>query len=497
MLVIVHIDAVSVQLVDELAAAGRMPVLSDLRRRGQWHQLDSPAAHFPASSYFSLLSGHEPGEHGLYFSFQWSPKEQRLRYRLDFGSPTTVWERLTEAGRRSLVLDPYEMGPPQRLDGLALSGWQYRNILSLERWAMPSGWERPYERRLGRGSHTQEVFGRRGPRALATWRRVMLDACPRMASLATEVLRSERFDLVYLSLLGPHQAGHIFWDASELEVDESRQAELQGTLAEIYEEADRSLGRVLDVLPEGTDVIVVSPLGMGPNTSLVDLAGSMLERVLAGGEADDKRQESGQRIWRVRAAVPMPVRAGAARAMGGRLAREVTSRLSTSGVDWSSTRAFLLPSDENGQIRLNVRGRERDGIVEPAEADELLDEIADGLLSFRHDDGAPVAASVDRTEGLYPGSRAHLLPDLVIRWSPKLQSHVRSVRSDRHGELARQPRSGTGRNGAHTADAWALVVPGDSQARTPGRPARVTDIAATILAAQGIEPGTGSEPLLG
>jgi predicted AlkP superfamily phosphohydrolase/phosphomutase len=183
--------------------------------------------------------------------------------------------------------------------------------------------------------------------------------------------------------------------------------------------------------------------------------------------------------------------------MGGGLAREVTARLSTSGVDWSATRAFLLPSDENGQIRLNLRGREREGIVDPAQADEVLTEIADGVLSFRHVDGSPVAASVDRADGFYSGSRAGLLPDLVIRWPAKLQSGVRSVHSDRYGDLVRDPRSGTGRNGAHTPDAWALVVPGRSRARSPGRPGRVTDVAATILATQGIEPEAGAEPLLG
>jgi predicted AlkP superfamily phosphohydrolase/phosphomutase len=491
----VHIDALSLTLVAELSAAGRMPVFSDLRRRGTWHSLDTPALHFPASSYFSLLSGYEPGDHGLYFSFQWSPQEQRLRYRLDFGTPTTVWERLADAGRRSLVLDPYELGPPTRIEGLALSGWQYRNILSLERWSVPAGWERPYDRRHARGPFMQEVFGRRGPRALETWRRVMLGASPRMADLAVDVLGREQFDVVYLSLLGPHQAGHLFWNVAELDVDERSRSQLEGALAEIYEGADHALGRIVDALPDGADVIVVSPLGMGPNTSLIDLTGPMLERVLAGEQAETK--ESGDRIWRLRGAVPMPVRATVARALGGHLAREVTARLSTSGVDWPSTRAFLLPSDENGQIRLNLRGREREGIVDPAEADEVLTEIAEGVLSFRHADGTPVAQAVDRSAGLYPGRRSELLPDLVVRWSQTPQSQVRSVHSDRYGEVVRRPGSGTGRNGAHTAEAFALVVPGSSRLRTPHRRVRVSDVAATILASHGLDPEPASEPLLG
>ena len=211
MLAVVHIDAMSVELMDALIADGRMPVMEDLRRRGSWHRLESSARHFPASTYFALHSGLEAGDHGLYYSLQWSPKEQRLRYRLDFGSPITVWERLSEAGRRILVVDPYELGPLSRVNGLALSGWQYRNILSLEKWSRPDGWPRPYEDRLGGTMYLQEVFGDRSARALRSARQKLLRCSRRVADLTTDVLRSERFDVAYVSLLAPHQAGHLFW----------------------------------------------------------------------------------------------------------------------------------------------------------------------------------------------------------------------------------------------------------------------------------------------
>ena len=53
-------------------------------------------------------------------------------------------------------------------------------------------------------------------------------------------------------------------------------------------------------------------------------------------------------------------------------------RLETPARDWSQVRAFALPSDTTGYVRLNLRGRERDGIVSPAAAEALRDEIAQG-----------------------------------------------------------------------------------------------------------------------
>ena len=243
----------------------------------------------------------------------------------------------------------------------------------------------------------------------------MLAAPSRVAGLTTELLQREGFDFVCASFLSIHQAGHVFWDVSQLDVDERERARFDGTLPLIYEETDRAIGRILDALPGDADVIVVSPVGMGPNTSRIDFLGDMLERVLdplrkQGGDAG---AEAGGRIWRLRATVPTGVRAAVARGLGPRMARELTARLSTSGIDWSDTRAFLLPSDENGLIRLNIAGRERGGVVDPSEADSLMDQIADGLATFRDVDGGPSIEAIDRGGVAFPGGRAQLLPDLV------------------------------------------------------------------------------------
>jgi predicted AlkP superfamily phosphohydrolase/phosphomutase len=400
-----------------------------------------------------------------------------------------VWEQLAAAGRKTLLIDPYELGPPALLEGRALSGWQYENILSLERWAVPDDWHRPYERRLGRAPFMQEVFGKRSARSLLSMRDTLLAAPGRVADLTLEVLREDEFDFVCVSFLSIHQAGHVFWDVSHLDVDDGQRTELEGALPRIYEETDRAIGRVVGALPEDANLMVVSPLGMGPNTSRIDLLGEMLERVLRprADEGDDAGREAGNRIWRLRAAVPTAVRSAIARGLGARLARELTARLSTSGIDWSDTRAFLLPSDENGQIRLNLRGRERDGIVDPSEADSLMEEIAEGLTTFYDFDGGPTIKAVDRPRDLFPGRRADLLPDLVVRWSDKLATGVEGVRSERYGEVLRRTSGGTGRNGAHTAEAFALVVPSSLRARTPQRSPRVTDVAATVRAVFGVD----------
>ena len=258
--------------------------------------------------------------------------------------------------------------------------------------------------------------------------------------------------------------------------------------------ADEALGRIVEALPEGADVVVCSPIGMGPNTSCPDLLPDLMTAVLG----DRNRDGGGSRsLWRLRAAVPTGARAAVAAALPGRVALRLTARLELRGTDWSRTRAFALPSDHHGLIRLNLRGRERYGVVDPGDADALCDEIAAGLMTFRDPDGSASIAAVERTADVVaPGRRSEQLPDLLVRWSDRPAVGLDRLVSPRFGAVVRQG-AGSGRSGNHTDDAWALLVPGSARFREPSRSARVTDLAATAATLLGADAsGLPGEPLL-
>ena len=82
------------------------------------------------------------------------------------------------------------------------------------------------------------------------------------------------------------------------------------------------------------------------------------------------------------------------------------------GVDWGRTRAYAVGL---GGIYLNLKGREKRGIVEPADADALCAEIREGLLALRDDDGSRVVREVYLGKDLYRGpTAARFAPDLVV-----------------------------------------------------------------------------------
>jgi predicted AlkP superfamily phosphohydrolase/phosphomutase len=472
MLALLQLDATSVPLLEELLAAGRLPALARLRARGTWTALGRSTPLFAeAGGFVTTYSGVEIEEHGIYAAFQWSAGEQRLRFFDEFPPPLAAWERLSRAGGRSLVIDQYESWIPRETAGLhMLNGLQFRHKLTSP-FSAPRG--------ADRGPSIEFPYGRPSARTLDRLARTFREAGDRLADATLTALRQERFDLVWLTFAGPHQAGHFLGEADRARLDD------------VYVSTDRALGRVVDALPDGTDVIVFSPLGMTANRSRTDLLPGMLTRILAGGEHQDG---AGSLIWQLRRMAPAELRAALARPLPGPVVRGLTERLFLRGVDWSRTRAFALPGDCNGFIRLNLRGRERDGIVDPADAAALMDEIADGLATFLEPDGSPTVGTVHRIAR--DGSRAEQLPDLVVEWSDRPSLGATRVTSGRFGTVERRGQ-GSARPGNHVPDAWALLVPGAARVRETSRPPQITDLAATTCAVLGADTaGLAGESLL-
>jgi predicted AlkP superfamily phosphohydrolase/phosphomutase len=154
-----------------------------------------------------------------------------------------------------------------------------------------------------------------------------------------------------------------------------------------------------------------------------------------------------------------------------------------SGVDWSSTRAYGLGINS---LYLNLRGRERYGIINPGqEQEELINELIFRLQNIKDFDGRPVVRTVHRTDYAYTGNEKAFAPDLIIgyyrpyraSWSTCLGGMAEDVFSDNNSKWSAD----------HCAD--VLEVPGVLFSNRPvrlGMPA-LTDLAPTLLTSFGVE----------
>jgi predicted AlkP superfamily phosphohydrolase/phosphomutase len=151
-------------------------------------------------------------------------------------------------------------------------------------------------------------------------------------------------------------------------------------------------------------------------------------------------------------------------------------------VDWSQTFAYGLGI--NG-LYLNLKGRERDGIVEPGEEQEaMLKELATKLEAVTDDNGQRVIRNVYRADKIYSGSATALAPDLIVGYCRGYRASWDTCLGDLSEEILSPNKLAWSAD--HCAD--ALEVPGVLFSNRPLRDKkpRLVDIAPSILAEFGL-----------
>ncbi|UCE86662.1 MAG: alkaline phosphatase family protein, partial [Deltaproteobacteria bacterium] len=203
---------------------------------------------------------------------------------------------------------------------------------------------------------------------------------------------------------------------------------VDGRVAKLLEQLDEILGSLVDAVGPHTDVLLLSDHGFRRYQHVFNLDSWLLEESLA-------------------ALVPEPAsrppRAATTLAEG--VPRDHERRIAE--FDMTRTRAFPVASEGNfGGVRLNLAGREPAGIVAPADAERVLDEIRARLEAIRTPQGEPLVRRVQRAAELYPGPHSELLPDLLFELHPaynvltitrgEVFLDVESVNHERTGILA-------------------------------------------------------------
>ena len=491
--VLLGLDAAELTLIERLIASGSLPNLARLFAAGRSGVIRGEAERFAGGVWPTFYTGQPVSSHGVYHNKLW--RQERMRCEIaaaDWCAEPPFWERLRGQGRRVAVVDvPMTVARPGPLDGVNLAGWGTHDVITRGSW--PEKLWHEIETALGPSAMPPEQFGEQTPATLARLARELRAATSQMAEIGARLYRREPWDLFLMVFGGTHRGGHYLWDLSQIDargVSAGRRQALQEALAQVYRVADAGVGRILELLPPGTRLLVFALHGMGPTTAWADRCGEILKRILAGSSGAGELHRG--LVYSVKQAIPWRL----ARAVTARIPPELQARLvplwSAGMYDWRTTRAFPLPMDHAGYVRVNLQGREPRGIVTHEEYDALCHEIAQGFLGFRDAvSGRPIVRQVHRLDDLAPadGPARHRLPDLVVEWSDVAPGAAPVIRSERLGELRwSSPRLPSGRAGNHRPDGWFVATgPGISAGRAAAA-YPIVDLVPTIYRWLGLEP---------
>jgi len=481
-------DAADWRLVQALAGAGELPTLASLLRDGVHGALRSVAETYAGGVWPTFYTGKGPEWHGIYHNKLW----RQERMRCETVNPAWLperpfWERWARgSGARVCAIDvPMTLGQPAEIDGIQIAGWATHDLVS--RGTAPPGVWRDLRRRFGRPIMEPEHFGPQTPDSLRRLRRNLVSGTRQQGALCADLLARERWDL-FLAVFGaPHRAGHYLFDLSQLSeqnaasLDRESRLELAGGLVGVYRACDEALARILDAAPAGARVLVFAVHGMQKNRGWSDLCPALVDRMQRGGASDAPKHGL---LYRLKTALPPRLAEDAVSLLPLSVRQRLVSVWSAKMFDWSRTEYFPLPMDQAGYLRVNLRGREAEGIVDPGAAyDALCDRLTEDLLTWCDlASGRPIVSEVHRAWRDAPPEASHRdgLPDLVVTWSDELATESPGVTSPRFGEV-RLPARGrlpSGRSGNHRNEGWfAAAGPGVGAARNDGH---IVDLASTV-----------------
>jgi predicted AlkP superfamily phosphohydrolase/phosphomutase len=194
------------------------------------------------------------------------------------------------------------------------------------------------------------------------------------------------------------------------------------------------------------------------------------------------------RDWlkKTRDLVPSGLRQSVSRHLPRVFRHYLSSRWASADIDWGRTQVFCLPSDLQGYLRINLKGREPRGIVEPGlEYEELCAKLTTELGGLTDpSNGQPVVRRIFKSDETFVGPYRHHLPDLIVSWANSRRiTEVWSADTGLVSEASPDSRSGN----HHAAGFFIMTGPEIGRGSVPDA-RHICDIAPTMLAFFGLTP---------
>ena len=489
-LLIFGIDGATWDLVEAWVEEGKLPNLARFIKQGSSMTLRStiPASSPPA--WTSIITGKNPGKHGIFDFIRREPSSYNLQsMRADFTSYRSIFDLLSEQGLRVASVNVPLTYPPRPVNGFMVAGL---GAPKLGNFTYPADLKQEldqYAYELDVGASYAEVGDEQ---FVLDMKRVMNS----QVRFAVDKLRAEAWDLFMIVLRGTDEAQGYLWhhlDPTHPWHDPELAKQYGDSILGIYQESDRLLGEMAEAAGEDATILILSDHGGGPLHKEVYLNNWLREEgylKLKTAEAKSSPLTSFLRrtgltrdrlsslfdgpFWRrIRERVPL--------AWQHALIPSHVPTLAES-VDWSKSKAYSF--GYIGQIYINLKGREPEGIVLPEEYDALISEMRLKLKAMTNpEDGQPVVDHVYSADELYEGPYRAEAPDLnLIMRNMSYIAHPRR-------ELAYDQVFGpvtTSESGTHRVDGLAILAGQAIQSGLLTEAHHLLDVAPTVLYCLGV-----------
>jgi predicted AlkP superfamily phosphohydrolase/phosphomutase len=518
--VVIGLDAADPLLLERWLAAGRLPNLQRLRASGAYARLTTFDMCRAEACNTTFLTGCPPSRHGFWSPFRFSPATYDVDQAPHEFHDYPPFYALGD-DYRVAVFDMPQTTLSNRVNGVQVLAWGAHSpwTPSVSR---PEGLFDEIVSRFGVHPtlRKDDVTSMADAAAMRQLKDGLSVGIERRVAVCRDLLARERWDL-FLTYFGElHSGQHYFWHLSQPEHPLHATLATAGVdpLLELFQQVDAAIPRIVDAAPPDARIVVFSDHGMESNSTDVPstvLLPELLYRLAFPGRY-------GLAMGKLGAPPPPLVQPRSNRSWRSMLydlkedanpvTRWLRRRLPTDtfhyaierrlGLDalplcpddcklgaqppmwyhpaWPAMKAFALPSFSEGYVRINVRGREGAGWVEPADYQSACDDVERELRLLRNPrTGQPAVSRVVRTrrdpfQASSPDDRPSDA-DLIVLWDSSPTDVVDSPTVGRIGPVPFK------RSGSHVNRGFLIATGAGIPAGVTLREHHALDLAPTIL----------------
>jgi predicted AlkP superfamily phosphohydrolase/phosphomutase len=373
-LVVMGLDSAPPELVFD-KFRDQLPNIRGLMEQGVYARMRSSDPPITIPAWMVMVTGKSPGSLGLYgfrhrkgysYTDGWianslSVKEEK------------IWDILARAGMKVCVVGVPPSYPPTPVNGEMVSCFITPD--AKREYTHPPELKREIEALVGPYPFDVEFRTDQRDQLLKD----LHDMTRSHFRVIEHLMTTKPWDFFMFVEIGLDRVHHAFWKYYDKEHPKHVPGnQYENVMFDYYKRLDEHVGRLLKRIDDDTTVVVVSDHGVKGMRG----AFCVNEWLIREGYLVLKERP------------------------------QTVTELEKASVDWSRTRAWAW-GGYYARVFFNVKGREREGIIEPAHFEEERDELARRLTQIHDRAGRRMETRVYKPETLYPISIGDR-PDLMV-----------------------------------------------------------------------------------
>ncbi len=355
-----------------------LPNIKKLVEKGCYAKLNSTIPPLSANAWASLTTGNAPADTGI-FEYVY-----RKDYSYDFNvistksmKARTIWQILSEQNKKSVICFIPLTWPIKPFNGCLISGT-----------LTPPGEDVQCTYPEELKEEIKQALGEVPMPDIQNFRNLSKEEVIKEVYKMTEkhikimqyLLENKDWNLFFGVIAMSDRLHHLFWrymDKGHRKYEAG--GKFENVLKDFYKFVDKKLGELIDILDKDTKIIILSDHGIKRLHTRVNLTDWLIKNNYM--------------------VLKEPIKGKC------KFNREM--------INWSKTKAFAIGAYE-GQIFINVKEREPEGIVEKEDYNKLLDELEEKLKEIPGDDGKKLNTKVYKKEDYFKGKCEDRAPDMIV-----------------------------------------------------------------------------------